>query len=299
MVVAFVGLLSLNIAHAAWQIVTPTKPIQSLVMGVVGDTANVGVIVSGTKTPHGFQLKPSHIRQLHQADWVIRLHPDAERYLNKAMQAVPPQKITFLTQQISLPIFQKRKGVDWASHDHHHEHEHKDYGLNQDFHVWLNPVYAMSMVKVIQQEASERQPQFSEQFKQNAEIMLSKLKALDITLQQQLSDVKDKPYWVFHDAYQYFEKRYELNAQGAIRIEPNMSPSVKRMREIQSQLKANEAVCVFAEPQFSERMVAGLVRGTEIKTGRLDPLGVAFESSAEQYFKLMQTLSDSLKHCLN
>ena len=72
--------LSLSVAQASWHIVTPIKPIQSLVMGVVGDAANVDVIVSGAKTPHGFQLKPSHIRQIHQADWVIRVHPNAERY---------------------------------------------------------------------------------------------------------------------------------------------------------------------------------------------------------------------------
>ena len=216
------------------------------------------------------------------------------------MSSVPKEKMTYLAQSFEQPILQKRQGLDWADagHTHHHNHEHQDYGFTQDFHVWLDPTYAMEMVKIIQREASLRQPQFAEQFAQNSALMLSKLKALDVQIQSQLRDVKEKGYWVFHDAYQYFEKRYDMKAQGAIRLEPNVSPSVKRVREIQRQLQTHNSTCIFAEPQFSRRMVGSLVRGTQVRSGVLDPLGGSIAAGREQYFELMQTMANSLKRCL-
>jgi zinc transport system substrate-binding protein len=110
--------------------------------------------------------------------------------------------------------------------------------------------------------------------------------------------VADRPYVVFHDAYQYFENRYGVAAVGAITINPTVRPSARRLQEIRGRLEQLNAACVFAEPQFEPTLVETVIEGTSANKGVLDPLGADLEAGAEQYFQLMDRLADSLVDCL-
>ena len=104
---------------------------------------------------------------------------------------------------------------------------------------------------------------------------------------------------MFHDAYQYFEHRYGVNAVGAITINPTVRPSARRLGEIQERLEQLDAACVFAEPQFEPTLVDTVIEGTSARTGVLDPLGAAIDAGPDQYFELMNGLADSLADCLD
>src|SRR5207253_1959120 len=77
-----------------------------------------------------------------------------------------------------------------------------------------------------------------------------------------LVPIAAKPYVVFHDAFQYFERRYGLNVVGSISINPEVPPSAKRLTELRRKIRSLGAVCVFAEPQFDTRLVDNLIEGT-------------------------------------
>jgi zinc transport system substrate-binding protein len=89
-----------------------------------------------------------------------------------------------------------------------------------------------------------------------------------------------------------------VNAVGAITINPTVRPSAQRLREIHERLEQLEAACVFAEPQFEPTLVDTVIEGTNAQTGVLDPLGAALEAGPHQYFQLLNSLADSLVHCL-
>ena len=122
--------------------------------------------------------------------------------------------------------------------------------------------------------------------------------ALDRTLADRLKAVRDRPYVVFHDGYQYFERRYGTNAVGAITINPTQRPGAQRLEEIHARLEQLDAACVFAEPQFEPALVDTVIEDTSARKGELDPLGSAFEAGPEQYFQLMNGLADALVTCL-
>ena len=110
----------------------------------------------------------------------------------------------------------------------------------------------------------------------------------------ELAAVADRPFVVFHDAYQYLEERYGLNAVGTISIDPGRRPGARRLAGIRDLLAQLDAACVFAEPQFEPALVETVIEGTSAKKGMLDPLGAALEAGPEQYFQLMHGLADSL-----
>ena len=130
------------------------------------------------------------------------------------------------------------------------------------------------MVARIEQALSAKYPASAATFKANAQKLTADLDALASELEGKLKPIAGKPYIVFHDAFQYLEDRYDLNAVGSISISPDVPPSAKRLSDLRKKVVSLGAVCVFAEPQFDTRLVQNLVEGTSARTGTLDAEGL-------------------------
>ncbi len=83
--------------------------------------------------------------------------------------------------------------------------------------------------------------------------------------------VKNKPFIVFHDAYQYFEHRYHIRVAGSITVSPETIPGAERVSEIHKKVGDLGATCVFAEPQFEPRLVDVVIEGTRREIRRAGP----------------------------
>lgn len=174
------------------------------------------------------------------------------------------------------------------------EHAHGE----TDMHIWLDPANAKVLVAAIARALGEADPDNASTYLANAGRLHERLDELDRSLADRLRAVAERPYVVFHDAYQYFERRYGVSAVGAITINPTVRPSAQRLAEIQARLQELEAACVFAEPQFEPALVDIVIEGTNASKGVLDPLGAARDAGPDQYFQLMSDLADSLVNCL-
>jgi zinc transport system substrate-binding protein len=174
------------------------------------------------------------------------------------------------------------------------EHAHGE----TDMHIWLDPGNAKVLTAAIAAALGDADPPNASTYRANAERLRRQLDQLDGSLEDRLTTVADRPYVVFHDAYQYFERRYGVKAVGAITINPTVRPSARRLQEIQERLGHLNAACVFAEPQFEPALVDTVIEGTNAKKGVLDPLGAHLEAGPEQYFQLMEGLAAALIDCL-
>ncbi|KXF75995.1 zinc transporter [Paramesorhizobium deserti] len=177
----------------------------------------------------------------------------------------------------------------------HHDHAHGEY----DLHFWLDPENAKILVQDIAKTLSESDPEHAERYKANADAYSAKLDALTKDITAELKPVKDKPFIVFHDAYQYFEKRFGVNTVGSITVSPENVPGAQRVSEIREKVKQLGATCVFAEPQFEPRLVKTVTEGTTAKSGVLDPLGASLKDGPDLYPELIRNLANSLRACLS
>ena len=117
-------------------------------------------------------------------------------------------------------------------------------------------------------------------------------------IKKELSGIKDKPYVVFHDAYQYFETSFNLNAVGSVALEGDIASSPKQISFLKDKIVKLKASCVFQEPQFDSKLVKIVVEGTNAQIGTLDPLGVNVKSGENFYLQLLKNMAKSLKDCL-
>ena len=125
-----------------------------------------------------------------------------------------------------------------------------------------------------------------------------KLDNLVAEVDAELEPVKGRGYIVFHDAYQYFEKRFKVSAVGSITVSPEVLPGAERVRELQEKVRDIDATCVFSEPQFEPKLVTTITENTNAGTGVLDPIGASIDDSPELYFTLIRNMAKSLKDYL-
>jgi len=132
----------------------------------------------------------------------------------------------------------------------------------------------------------------------NAQAFEARIDATAAAITAELAPVKDKPFIVFHDAYQYFERHFGLSGAGAIADVSAQAPSAERLAEVRDKITAVKAACVFREPQYDSKVVATVLEGTGAREGVLDPLGAGLTPGPDAYPQLLKNLADALRDCL-
>lgn len=296
------------------RVAVTSKPIHSLVAQVMEGVASPLLIVEGASSAHTFTLKPSAARAIAGSAMFIRVSERMEPFTRKLVEGLP-KNVTVLTladAQLGVTLLPQRLSGTFEAHAHketgpdghggheaddHHDGDDADHGSATDGHLWLDPQNARAIVQAVAKALAARWPQHAAQFKDNAAKADAELAALEGELAAQLAPIKEKPFIVFHDAYQYFEHRFGVVAVGAVTLSPDQPPSAKRLTEVRQKLRTLHAACIFAEPQFQPKLLAAVTEGTTVRTGTLDPEGQALEPGPGLYAQLMRTLARDLTSC--
>ena len=276
------------------RVVVSIKPIHSLVSGLMEGVAEPTLLIKGSGSPHGYVLRPSEARALADADLVIWVGHALETFMEKPLKTLSSKAASLeLLDALEDDLLTFRSGDEWDEHDHAGDHYgHGKTDVNP--HVWLNPKLAIKIVASTTQALSDLDPANRNRYTANASCLTQKLEELDKNLADKLAPVKERPYIVFHDAYQYFEDAYQLNSAGSLTVSPERKPGAKKIYEIRKRIQESGAVCVFSEPQFEPRLIATLIEGTNVRTGILDPLGADLPEGTDSYFVLLNNLADNL-----
>jgi zinc transport system substrate-binding protein len=287
-------------------VVASIKPVHSLVAGVMQGAGSPHLIVQGGASPHATSLRPSDAAALERAAVVVWVGEDLEAFLAPALATLAGKAtVVELAEAPGLTHLPYREGGPWGAHEDHEEEEHADAEAHDehdhegiDMHLWLDPDNARAMVAAVAAALSAADPGNAARYDANAKAMSGRLEALAAEIEADLAPVRDVPFVVFHDAFQYFDRRFGLNIVGSLTVNPENQPGAQRLREIQAKIAELGARCVFAEPQFEPRLVQVAVEGTDARTATLDPLGADLPDGPELYFELLRRNAASLKACL-
>jgi zinc transport system substrate-binding protein len=264
------------------------------------------LLVRGNASPHGYQLRPSEAAAIQDADVVVWVGPDLETFLERPLENLGTgTRVVTLLEAPGVERLPAREGGAWEAHEGEGEGRHAgaegDHGHGEhDPHVWLNPANAQAMVRAIAAAVTAADPERAALYHANEERTVRELAALDKELDAALAPVRGKPFIVFHDAYQYLEAAYGLNAAGSITVSPDRPPSARRLVELAEKIERSGAVCVFGEVQAASPLVGTLIADRGIGSGELDPEGRATVTPGPKaYAELMRRNVDVLVDCLS
>lgn len=296
-------------------------PVHSLVDRVMGELGSPDLVIQPGASPHGYSMRPSEAEALARADVVIWASDELTPWLARARRTLADGALEMeLMETPGTLRLAYRQGATFDAHDHgHDDHAHEDprhdhdqqheagdghdhaHGHaheGQDPHGWLDPVNAQVWLEAIAESLADLDPDNADVYRQNAAEGRAELETLVDELDDRLDDARDTRFIVFHDAYQYFESRFDVPAAGAIALGDASDPSPARIREIQGRVAELDVQCVFREPQFNPALVESVFEGTGVETSIvIDPLGVDLPLGAGLYPQLLRQLADGVARC--
>ncbi len=314
-------------ANAEIKVVTSIKPIHSLASYLMDGVAKPDLIVDGYASPHGFALKPSHAKMLQNADLIFWVGEDLENFLEKPLKSVAKkaEKIELMEiKGLTLLKFRERNIFEEHDHghkeddhddqakkeddhdDHGHDDEHKEDGHDDhgheghahgeyDPHIWLDPMNAKVILSEMAEHLIENDQENEAKYKANLKKAHKDLDKLTKKVKSELN--KDFKSIVFHDAYQYFEKRFGINILGAFTVNTDVMPGAEQLAEIREIIEHDKVSCIFSEPQFNPDIIKAVAKDTNVATGVIDPLGATLNPGKDLYFDLIGNMSKSFKGC--
>ena len=297
------------------------SPVHSLVSRVMLGVGTPDLIVQAGASPHGYTLRPSEAKALQDAQMVFWMGESLSPWMEGALDTLSSDAtiITLLERDETI-LLEFREGAMFEEHDHddhgdekhgdhgdekhddHGDEKHDDHGDHEDHgshdpHAWLSPDNARIWLNLIASQLSIVDPENAGTYFANAAAARSEIEALTIEVNILLEPVRGKKFIVFHDAYQYFEKAFDLSASGAISLGDASKPSPARIAEIQGRILEESIDCVLSEPQFNKGLVATVMAGSKAKTSVIDPLGVGLKPGPDLYSELIRNMTKTLVDC--
>ncbi|MEG9487068.1 zinc ABC transporter substrate-binding protein ZnuA [Mannheimia indoligenes] len=311
-----IGLAVLGAGVAQADVLTSIKPLGFIANAITDGVTETKVLLPVTASPHDYSLKPSDVSQLQSAQLVVWVGDGLESFLEKSIEKLPKEKVLTLENVEAIEELVEKasdKKEDAHDHDHKHSHDHKHehkghshkhddhhgHSHDEDWHIWLSSEASELAAEQIAARLSEQLPEQKAKIAENLAKFKANLTAKKAEIAKQLEPVKAKGYYTFHDAYGYFEREYGLNSLGSFTINPTVAPGAKTLAAIKKNIAKNKAQCLFAEPQFTPKVIETLAKETNVNVGQLDPLGTKVQLSATAYPEFLQALANEFSQCLS
>ncbi|MBL1375956.1 zinc ABC transporter substrate-binding protein ZnuA [Zobellella iuensis] len=316
--------LLLSSQARALEVLTTIKPLQLIASAITDGVSEPDLLLAPGTSPHDYALRPSDVRRINQADLVVWVGPELEGFLTSLLG----DKENSLALLALIEPAEHKHHDDHGqgghhhqphgNHDHHHhgehghrdehhtgkisignqddEHEH-DHG-DKDPHIWLDPHQGERIATLLAERMAQLDPANADLYQRNLAIFRTELAKTDSAVAKRLAPARGKGYFVFHDAYGYWEDHYQLPSRGHFTVNPERAPGAQTVSRIHQALRDEQAVCVFAEPQFRPAVVEAVVRNTPARIGTLDPLATDIVVGPQGYFAFMQQLAEAMAACL-
>nr|WP_241015483.1 zinc ABC transporter substrate-binding protein [Pseudomonas frederiksbergensis] len=283
-------------AQAEVKVLTSIKPLQLIAAAVQEGVAIPEVLLPPGASPHHYALRPSDVRKVQSVDLVYWVGPAMEGFLPRVLNG---RTLPSVAVQ-DLPGLKLRHFAE-DNHSHaeeadEHDHDHRPGSL--DAHLWLSPINARAIAAKMATDLSAADPANAARYQSNLKTFNERLDALDLRLKTRLAGIAGKPYFVFHEAFDYFEDAYGLKHAGVFSVAAEVQPGAQHVAAMRTRLQEVGKTCVFSEPPLRPRLAETLVAGLPVKLAELDALGGYTPATAQGYEQVLEKLGNDLAGCL-
>lgn len=294
------------------EVLASVKPLGFIASSIADGVTDTQVLVPAGASPHDYSLKLSDIQKVKAADLVLWVGEDIDSFLDKPVSQIDRKKVITIADLADVePLLTKahhehfheesehaHKHEHKHEHEHEHHHDHDDEGLTTNWHVWYSPAISQIVAQKVADKLTEQFPDKKALIAQNLANFNRTLAEQSDKIKAQLAPFADKGFFVFHDAYSYFNDAYGLKQSGYFTINPLVAPGAKTIAHIKEEIEEHRVNCLFAEPQFTPKVIESLAQSTKVNVGKLDPIGDSVALGAGSYANFLQATAESYAQCL-
>lgn len=250
--------------YAKVNTVVSVLPQKTFVEMIGKDKVNVALMVKPGNSPHTYEPKPSQMKDINNADIYFSIGVEFETaWLPK-----------FISQNKKMQISDMTKGVEkLPMQEHHHgeEDHHQDEEDTLDPHIWTSPANVKIIAKNIYESLIKIDIKNKEYYKTNYENFLAHIKQTDAAIKKiLLKSTKDTKFMVFHPAWGYFARDYQL-VQIAIEA-GGKNPKPKQIAYLIKEAKHQQVKAIFTAPEFSDKAAVQIAKEVGVPVKKISPL---------------------------
>ena len=237
-------------------IVTTFYPTYEITKAIIGDTADVKIVIPPRSEPHSFEPTPSQIVALSKSQVFITMGGMFEHIERSLIIANSNIKVVDATHDIKLiraeehdDSHDEKEGDDEHEHeeehsdDEEHQHEHGEY----DPHVWLSIKNMEIMAEEIAKQLIKVYPENSQIYSKNLNNYIKNLKKLEEEYNLRLSNCRKNKIIVSHKAFGYLARNYNFEQISIAQMSPDDKPTPKAIKEVIDEAKKHNISYIFRE----------------------------------------------------
>lgn len=271
-------------------VVTTFLPAYCFTVNVAGPLATVRNLLPEGVSPHNYQLSPSDVRKLSEADLIVMNGLGLDDWLRKAARvagAARNVRVVELAEGLGPQII----------HDAGHSHgadEPPAERADVNPHFWLDPLLAAHAVTNILRGLEAIDPTRAADYRRNAAAYVERLQALDAALRTALAGFQRREIVTHHNAFPYFARRYGLTLLGVVEEVPELAPSPRHLNRLHALIRRHHVPVVFTEPQSSPRLARQIAQDLGVPVEPLDTLETgpltptAYEDGLRQNLRVLE-----------
>lgn len=258
-------------------VIATTTILGDLTENVVGDLADVEVIMPSGADPHDFEPSAQQAADLREADMIIANGLYLEEGLVGPLEQAHDEGIPV------VEIAPKVDPIPWDDEPENngHEDDHDHHHGEEDPHFWMDPQRVAMAAEVISEELSTQSDLDAERLSDQAGAYSEELAGLDDALSELFSEISDDDRKIItnHDAFGYLADRYGFEIIGTVVPEGTTlaEPSAAALAELADLIEAEEVPAIFTETisptELAETLAAETGADVEIVELFSDSLG--------------------------
>ncbi len=273
-------------------VVSSIKPIQLISTAIVGDLGTSKALLPPSANPHNYQLRPSQMRLLSEADLFVWVGPELELFLEKILKSTSVNQIA-LVHELKLKS-------DSDDEEHHkqesHSHEHAHEG-GFDPHIWLDPALAEKIAESIYQQLANQHIELEPQLKKNLDKFKQQLNIVESDIKSMFASKETINIYTFHQAFSHFSEHFGLKISGTVTSTAEAKPGARHLSQLRNELLEKNRICLIKEPNFKAPYINSITKGVEVTTVTADPLATDIKNSDTGYFEFLKSIADAFVQC--
>ena len=225
------------------QVVTTFSTLNSFVEGVGGDRVSVQNLVPVGASPENYQPSPQDIAALSRAQLVVQNGAGIEAWLQHTIASAQNGNMRLLVLSDGMPK------------------------IDHNPHLWMDPAYARDYVQKIRDALIGLDPAHKNEYESNAAGYDAQLASLQTWVAAQVQTIppRHRAMIIFHNAFDYYNRRFGIQTIGVIELNPGQDPNPAYIGNLVDLARAHQVRAVFSEPEYSPKLAQTLAKSAGVR----------------------------------
>jgi zinc transport system substrate-binding protein len=225
-------------------IVTTIYPLAYFATGL-DPAADVAVIVGSGIEPHDYESTINDVKAMQDAELLV-MNGVVDDWAERAIESGRNGPTIAVLDALGLP--------------------------KTDPHVWLDPVYAEHIVRMIGGQLALIDPSRANVINENVEKKVAEILTVDAAYRAGLTNCEVPEVVSAHEAFNFLAQRYGFTVYGVTGINPEEEPSAAAVAEIVDLVRAHRITTVYFEELTSDALAKTIATETGAKSDVLDAI---------------------------